>query len=95
MLYVNYEWSYDKQYKNIDNIYFAKLNIKFNGNIMSTGALPNKLAGAALQEISGIKNAARIAEENGNRLFSHEQNKFKLKSQYVDPSFIKILDYNF
>ena len=95
MLYVNYEWSYDKQYKNVDNIYFTKLNIKFNGNIMSTGAIPNKLAAAALQEIPGLKNATRIADESGNRLFSHEQKKFKLKSKYVDPSFINILSYNF
>ncbi|MEJ5995780.1 ABC transporter permease [Pedobacter sp. Du54] len=95
MLYVNYEWSYDKQYKNLDNIYFAKLNLKFNGNIVSTGALPNKLAAAALQEIPGIKNAARMADENNNRLFSREQHKFKLKSQYVDPAFIEILSYHF
>ncbi len=95
MLYVNYEWSYDKQYKNLDHIYFAKLNLKLNGSIMSTGALPNKLAGAALQEIPGIKNAARMADENSARLFSREQNKFKLVSRYVDPSFIKILSYNF
>lgn len=95
MLYVNYEWSYDKQYKNLDHIYFGKLNLKLNGTIMSTGALPNKLAGAALQEIPGIKNTARIGDENSANLFSREQNKFKLKSKYVDPSFIKILSYNF
>ncbi|WP_199117540.1 ABC transporter permease [Pedobacter sp. ASV28] len=95
MLYVNYEWSYDKQYKNLDHIYLAKLNMKFNGNIASTGAVPNKLAAAALEEIPGIKNAARMAHTNGNRLFSRDQNKFKLKAEYVDPSFIKILSYNF
>lgn len=95
MLYVNYEWSFDKQFKNLDNIYFAKLNLKFNGNVVSTGALPNRLAAAALQEIPGIKNAARMADENNNRLFSRDQNKFKLKSHYVDPAFIKILSYNF
>ena len=95
MLYVNYEWSYDKQYKNIDNIYFAKLNLQFNGNIATTGALPNKLAAAAMLEIPGIKDAARMAMGNSNRLFSRDQNKFKVKAQYVDPSFIKILKYNF
>lgn len=95
MLYVNYEWSYDKQYKNADDIYFAKLNLKFNGNLVTTGAVPNKLAGAALQEIPGIKNAARIAQINNTKLFSRNQNKFKLNLLYVDPSFINILSYKF
>lgn len=95
MLYVNYEWSYDKQYKNADHIYFAKLNLKFNGDLVTTGAVPYKLASAALQEIPGIKNAARISMEHGSKLYSHGENKFKLRSAYVDKSFIKILSYHF
>jgi putative ABC transport system permease protein len=94
MLYVNYEWSYDKQYNNLTNIYFAKLNMKFNGELATTGAVPYKLAGAALQEIPGVKNAARISQ-NTTKLFSHNQKRFKLLSIYVDRSFINILQYNF
>lgn len=95
LLYVNYEWSYDKQYKNVDNIYFSRLNLKFNGNkVATTYAVPLKLAGAVLQEIPGVKNAARMMEMNEN-LFSRNQNKFKLSATYVDPSFTKILSYDF
>ncbi len=95
LLYVNYEWSYDKQYKNVDNIYFAKLNLKINGNIATTGAVPYKLAGAVMQEIPGLKRASRIYGDQGAKLFSNNENKFKLKSLYVDASFIEILKYNF
>jgi len=95
LLYVNYEWSYDKQYRNSQNIYIAKLNLKFNGNLATTAAVPYLLPGAALQEIPGIKNAARIYMETGTKLFSHGENKFKLKSAFVDRSFIEILDYKF
>ncbi len=95
MLYVNYEWSYDKQYKNVDNIYFTRLNLKFNGKIATTLAVPIKLAGAVMQEIPGVQNTARIVDFNNVKLFSRDQNKFKLKSSYVDPSFVKILNYNF
>lgn len=95
LLYVNYEWSYDKQYKNLENIYIAKLKLKVNGEVATTEAVPYKLAGAVLQEIPGVKNAARITMYHGAKLFSHNENKFKLKSAYVDKSFIKILSYNF
>jgi putative ABC transport system permease protein len=95
MLYVNYEWSYDKQYKDIDKIYQAKLNLLFNGKLATTAAVPNKLAGAVLQEVPGVKLAARISDQIDAKLISRGQNKFKLKSFYVDPSFIKILDFKF
>ena len=95
LLYVNYEWSYDKQYENIDDIYFAKLNLKVNGNIATTGAVPYKLAGSVMQEIPGIKRASRIYGDQGTKLFSSNENKFKLKSLYVDASFIEILKYKF
>ncbi|HMI04400.1 MAG TPA: ABC transporter permease [Pedobacter sp.] len=93
LLYVNYEWSYDKQYKNLENIYIAKLKLKVNGEIATTEAVPYKLAGAVLQEIPGVKNAARISI--WYKLLSHNENKFKLKSAYVDKSFIEILSYRF
>ncbi|SFH01608.1 ABC transporter permease [Pedobacter insulae] len=95
LLYVNYEWSFDKQLKNFDKIYLAKLNLKFNGNIATTGAVPYKLTGAVMEEIPGIKRASRFYVHHGSKLFSKGENKFKLKSLYVDPSFIQILRYNF
>lgn len=30
LIYVNYEWSYDKQFKDIDRIYASKLTLKIN-----------------------------------------------------------------
>ena len=95
LLYVNYEWSYDKQFKNLDRVYFTKLKIKINGEVMTTGAVPYKLAKAALEEIPDIKNAARLYALNGQKLFSHNQNKFKLNSLFVDKSFLNILSYKF
>jgi len=95
LLYVNYEWSYDKQYKNADKVYFAALNLKFNGKLATTMAVPNKLANAAAIELPGIKNAARISMPGGSRLYSHDQNHFKLEALSVDPAFLKILDQKF
>jgi putative ABC transport system permease protein len=94
LLYVNYEWGYDKQFKDIDRIYFAQLNLKLGDNIITLQATPNELAPAAAQEIPGIELAARVSDEE-NKLFSYEQHKIKLAFNYVDPSFLQIFDYAF
>ncbi|WP_029275064.1 ABC transporter permease [Pedobacter borealis] len=95
LLYVNYEWSFDKQYKNADKVYFAALNLKFNGKLATTMAVPNKLAKAGVSELPGIKNAARISMNNGQKLYSHNRNNFKLIGFNVDPDFLKILEQKF
>ncbi len=94
LLYVNYEWSYDKQFKDIDRIYFAQLNLKLGNNIITLQATPNELAAAAAQEIPGIELAARVSDDE-NKLFSYEQNHIKLDYRYVDPSFLQVFDYVF
>jgi len=95
LLYVNYEWSYDKQFKNIDKIYITALNLKFNGKLATTMALPNKLSKAAMEELPGFKRSARASNENNVKLYSHGRDNFKLTSLYVDPDFVKIFDYHF
>ncbi len=94
LLYVNYEWSYDKQFKDINRIYFAKLNLKLSDNIVTLQATPNRLAAAAAQEIPGIGLATRISNDE-NKLFSYHNNKIKLQYNYVDPTFLKVFNYSF
>lgn len=95
LLYVKYEWDYNKQYKNIDRIYFAMVNLKVNGKIYTTQASPFKLAYAASQEIPGVEVAARLTNDNSRRLFSYKNNNFKLDAVNVDPSFLEVFDYHF
>jgi len=95
LLYVNYEWSFDKQYKNADKVYLAALNLKFNGKLATTMAVPNKLAKAGASELPGIKSAARMSMNNGQKLYSRNQHSFKFSGMNVDPDFLKILDHKF
>jgi putative ABC transport system permease protein len=94
LLYVNYEWSYDKQFKDIDRIYFAQLNLRLGSNVITLEATPNQLARTAAQEIPGIEFASRISDPE-NKLFSYQQNKIKLNYNYVDPSFLQVFNYTF
>ena len=94
LLYVNYEWSYDKQFKDIDRIYFAQLNLKLGDEIITLQATPNELSKTAALEIPGIELASRISDEE-NKLFSYQQNNIKLTYNYVDPTFLQVFDYTF
>jgi putative ABC transport system permease protein len=94
LLYVSYEWSYDKQFKALDRIYYAKLNIKLNNELVTFGASPNKLAPAALQTLPGIENAARFSDA-GIGLFKYKERAFKERLMYADASFLKIFSYQF
>lgn len=95
LLYVNYEWSYDKQFKDIDRIYAAKLTLKVNGKLLTTDATPNKLAGAALNGLPAVEQSSRIAMAEPTKLFASGNTNFKLKTLNVDPAFLKIFDYKF
>jgi putative ABC transport system permease protein len=95
LLYVNYEWSYDRQYQDADRIYRVKVNIKVNGTVYTTPASPPNLAGAALQEIPAVEYAARMTIDNAKRLFSTKENDYKLSVLNVDPSYLKIFSYHY
>lgn len=95
LLYVNYEWSYNKDLKNVDRIYMTRLNLKINEKLITTVATPGILAKTALQTIPGIEQAARITMATRDKFFSHQENNFKLNSLFVDPSLLKIFDYHY
>ncbi|MEJ2904772.1 ABC transporter permease [Pedobacter panaciterrae] len=95
LMYVGYEWSYDKQFKDIDRIYAAKLTLNVNGKLLTTDATPNKLAGAALVSLPSVETASRIAMGESTKLFGTANNNFKLTTLNVDPGFLKIFDYKF
>lgn len=94
LLYVNYEYSYDRQFKAIDRLYVAQLNHSTDGTVLTYPYTPNKVAAAGLQELPGIAAACRITTNGSDRLFIHENNRFKINTITADPSFVKMFDYN-
>jgi putative ABC transport system permease protein len=98
LLYVNYEWSYDKQFRTADRIYAVYKNYRSSDQTFTYGptgdALPKELAPAALLAIPEIEYASRIAQRWGN-LLNYKDNSFKKNSYFVDPSFLKIMACKF
>jgi len=95
MLYVAYNWSYNKQFADYDRIYMTKLNLMFNGKLATTDAVPYKLAAAMKAEIPAIEATSRMSPQRGDKLFANGENKFKLKAFYVDQAFTQILRFKF
>ena len=94
LLYVAYEWSYDKQFKNYDKTYVIYLNSVSSTDIVSYGYTPGQMAGEIREKIPGIAYASHSSYPT-NELLSYKQNNFKKSAVYADPSFLKILDYKF
>lgn len=96
LLYVSYEWGYDKQFKNIDRIFISRLNIDINGKLATTLATPDRLAAAALETLPGVEQVSRMGlGGEDNKLFSRDQEHYKLQAPSVDPSFLQIFDHKF
>ncbi|WP_129714938.1 ABC transporter permease [Pedobacter sp. SYP-B3415] len=97
LLYVSYEWQYDRQFSKIDRIYGVCKNYSNNGNLETYGpvsnALPNLLVPTALQTIPGIEKASRT--NAAYKLLSRGKHAVNMTALYADPAFLDIFDYNF
>lgn len=96
LLYVNYEWNFDRQYKDADKIYQVMTNFQdASGKITSTGKSPgNGIALAIRNKIPEVDAVTRIAGGNES-LIANRQNGFKKTDLFADPEILKIFNYEF
>jgi putative ABC transport system permease protein len=94
LIYVAYEWSYDKQFTNSDKTYVVYQNAEANGKIFSWAWTPNVMAQEAQEKITGVKYASHSTYPS-SKLISSGDKKITSRVNFVDPSFVKILDYKF
>jgi putative ABC transport system permease protein len=96
LLYVNYEWNFDRQYKDADKIYQVMTNFQdASGKITSTGRSPgNGIAIAIKNKIPEVDLITRIAGGNES-LIANQQNGFKKVDLFADPEILKIFNYEF
>jgi putative ABC transport system permease protein len=96
MLYVSYEWNYDKQFKGWENVYQVMTNYEdANGQINRTGDLTgNAIAQTIKEEIPEVMATARIGY-GGQSLIAYGLNSFKKEAKFADPELLKIYNYVF
>lgn len=94
LLYVAYEWSYDKQFVNSEKTYVVYQSSVANGKTFSWAWTPNVMASDVAANVPGVKYASHSTYPNGN-LISNGEVKISSRAVFADPSFLKILDYKF
>lgn len=94
LLYVAYEFSFDKQFKNYDTTYVAYNSLETNGEIVSVAMTPGVLASELKEKYPDVVAVSRSTYPN-EQLISYGDKKIKNKAVFADPSFFKILDYKF
>ncbi|RDC58314.1 ABC transporter permease [Pedobacter chinensis] len=94
LIYVGYEWSYDKQFTNHDKTYVVYQNVAANGKTFSWAWTPNVMASEVQEKIPGVKYASHSTYPRPN-LITVGDKKLSSKVVFTDPNFLKILDYKF
>ncbi|GGG93933.1 ABC transporter permease [Pedobacter zeae] len=96
LLYVTYEWNFDKQAKNSADVYTAMTNIPGdNGKISGTFEGSTTAFGPAIRQgLPELRYMARM-DYGGKNLIANGQNAFKRQSKFAEPDILKMYDYHF
>lgn len=92
LLYIFYEWGFDKQLENYKETYLVYNNQSADNNIFTFDSTPGEMAPVVKVEIPGIKYVSRYSYPN-QQLISYERNSFKKSATYADVDFLKIFNY--
>ena len=96
MLYVAYEWNFDKQFEGSEQVYQVMTNFEdAAGKISGTNELTgNGLAQVIREEIPEVTEVARLGY-GGQSLIANGENSFKREAKFADPGILKIYNYEF
>lgn len=96
MLYVAYEWNFDKQFEGSEQVYQVMTNFEgAAGKISGTNELTgNGLAQVIHEEIPEVTEVARLGY-GGQSLIANGENSFKREAKFADPGILKIYNYEF
>lgn len=94
LMYVAYEWSFDKQSVNSDRTYVVYNNFKTDAQTFSWAWTPGLMAKEVQETIPGVAYASHSTYPQ-RQLISYDQQKIKKKAVYADHAFLKIFDFKF
>ncbi len=94
LLYVAYEWGYDKQFSDYEKTYIIYKNDYVSDRVYTNAWTPGVMAEEVREKIPGVKYASHSTYPY-NKLITYKRNGYKKQAVHADPSFLKILDYEF
>ncbi|RQO77005.1 cell division protein FtsX [Pedobacter sp. KBW01] len=92
LLYVAYEYGYDKQFTDYDKTYVLYNNQKTATETFSFMAFPGKLKDEISEKVPGAAQVSRLSYPE-ETLLSYNQNNFKKSAVFGDPGFLRMFDY--
>jgi len=92
LLYVAYEYGYDKQFTDYEKTYVLYNNQKTAKETFSFMAFPGRMQEEVRSKIAGVSKVSRLAYPELT-LLSYNQNNFKANATFADPDFLKMFDY--
>lgn len=94
LIYVAYEWSFDRQAPNSDKTYVVYNNYKTDAETFSWAWTPGVMAPEVEATIPGVALASHSSYPQ-THLIGYEKKQFKKDIVYADRQFLKIFDYKF
>jgi len=92
LLYVAYEYGYDKQFTDYDKTYVLYNNQKTASETFSFMAFPGQLRDEIKDKVPGTAKVSRLSYAE-QMLISYNHNNFKKNAIFSDPDFMKMFDY--
>jgi len=92
LLYVAYEYGYDKQFTDYDKTYLVYNNQKTAKETFSFLAVPGLMENEVRSKVSGVSKVGRLSYPE-YKMLSYHQNNFKKSAAFADPDFLKMFDY--
>jgi len=92
LLYVAYEYGYDKQFTDYDKTYVLYNNQKTASETFSFMAFPGQLRDEIKEKVPGVAKVSRLSYAEP-MLLSYNQNNFKMNAVFGDPDLLKMFDY--
>jgi putative ABC transport system permease protein len=96
LIYVSYEWNFDKQSGNSANVYQMMTNLREDSGkiFMTFSGTTTALGPLVKQEIPEVKSICRM-DYGGTRLIANGNNSFKRSAKFAEPDILKMYDYQF
>ncbi|RFZ94194.1 ABC transporter permease [Mucilaginibacter conchicola] len=95
LLYVSYHLNYDKQFKNLDNIFLVENNQPGDGKVYTFSATPRLAAATIKTEVPDVVRAVRTIDYTGESLLTYKDRSFKKRGMFTDDGFFDIFSYPF
>jgi len=91
MLYVQYEFSFDRFHKNLDSLYLVPTKLNYGGNVFPTPGAPPAVGPAYKEEFPEIVNTARM--DWATLLVKFGDKSFQEHITLVDPSYLEMFSF--